>query len=132
VVVDAVIPLGVSEAEPREEVDKVALGQVEGAPKLLETTGDIVRNAVPLPTPNEDIEGEGDRDKDNEGEELPVINITDGEASRGVSVPGTTLNVPIADIDNIGDREATEEAEGAKGVPVTEAVLVGRIGENVI
>ena len=129
---DAVTPFGVSEAEPKEEVDKVALGQMEGAPKVLDTIGDIDRNVVPLPTPNDVTEGEGDWVKDNEGEELLEKIATDGEASKGVSVPGTTLKVTIAEFVDNEDRETAEEAEGAKGVAVTKAVLLDRKGENVI
>ena len=128
---DVVNPFGVSEAVPKEEVDKVALGQVDGAPKVLETIDDIDNTAVTLPAPKEDTEGEGVWDKDNEGDGLLETNATDGEASKGVSVPGTTVKVRIAEFVDKGDRETTEEVEGAKGVAVTKAVLVERKGEKV-
>ena len=119
---DVVNPLGVSEAVPKEEVDKVALGQVDGTPKVLETIDDIDNTAVPLPPPKEVTEGEGVWDKNNEGDGLLETNATDGEASKGVSVLGTTVKVRIAEFVDKGDREATDEAEGAKGEAVTKAV----------
>lgn len=56
---DKVAPRGVSVAVPNEDMVTVPLTELEGAPKDLDTGGDVVNNGVPLPNPNDVTEGEG-------------------------------------------------------------------------